>query len=85
MGGYRCKEMGKRVYGLKRATNRMKLHHMRFMLTAREEIAQSQAEYQEEICPRCSKPMGVRPVWMIGKYDICYGCYQDLEAKKDLK
>lgn len=72
--------MGKRVYGLKRATPRMKYQHMKMVLAWRADLKEKQAEYDGEgICPRCNQPIDNRPLWMVGEYELCYPCYRELE------
>jgi len=75
--------MSKRVYGLKRATPRMKYQHMNMVMDWRADLADKQAEYTGNgICPRCHQPIGTRPLWMVGKYDICFTCYEEQEKTK---
>ncbi len=74
--------MSKRVYILKHATPKMKHQHMSDVLAWRANLKEQQAEYTGEgICPRCGKPIGTRPLFMQGKYDICYDCYYDISRQ----
>lgn len=51
------------------------------VLEWRADLKDKQAEYVGEgICPVCRDPLGSRPLWMVGQYDYCYGCYQRLES-----
>jgi len=75
--------MPKRVYGLKHATPRMKRVHMNMVAEWRTNLKDSQAKYAGNgICPRCHQPIGNRPLFMVGKYDICFGCYEEQEKTK---
>lgn len=40
-------------------------------------------EVEPEICPSCGNPIGTRPLWMVGKYDICYSCYSNNVVSAD--
>lgn len=62
---------------LKRATPKMKYKYMQKYLSLKKTIAESQE--QNDTCPKCTKPIGTRPLFMIGKYDICYDCYRENE------
>ncbi len=71
--------MSKRVYGLKRATPKMKYQHMTMVLGWRADLEKSQAEYSGEgECLLCRQPMGSRPFFMADEYDMCYLCYYAL-------
>lgn len=30
-----------------------------------------------KVCASCGNVIGSRPLWMVGKYDICYSCYEE--------
>ena len=69
-----------RVSSLKRATPRMKYQHMKSVLEWRADLKEKQAEYVGEgNCPLCEKPIQSRPLFMVGKYDMCYSCFRDLQ------
>jgi hypothetical protein len=73
--------MPKKVYRLKRATPKMKIKHMNSVLEFRADLKEKQAEYADEgDCALCEEPMGSRPLFMVGEYDMCYGCFRALEA-----
>lgn len=73
--------MSKRVYGLKHATPKMKSRHMNMVLDWRSDLKEKQVGYVGEgDCPLCKSPIQSRPLFMVGEYDMCYGCYQTLES-----
>lgn len=70
----------KRVYSLKRATPKMKYQHMNMVLDWRADLKEKQAEYSGNgTCPLCNEPIQSRPMFMVGKYDMCYSCFHDLQ------
>lgn len=73
--------MSKKVYGLKHATPKMKYNHMKMVLEWRADLKHKQEEYSGEgNCPLCNKPIDRRPLFMVGVYDMCYSCFDDLKA-----
>lgn len=66
---------------LKRSTGLMKLSHMHLVLDRQAEIAASQAEVRNDDCPRCRAvgAMKHRPLFMVGKFTFCFGCYEQDE------
>ena len=57
----------------------MKYHHMGDVVDWRNDVKEKQDEYVGEgNCPLCHQPMKARPLFMVGKYDMCYPCYLKL-------
>lgn len=73
--------MSGRVYGLKQATPRMKYQHMTYVLDWRANLKQQQADFTPETCPLCGGDLTSRPLWMVGKFEICFSCYEALEKQ----
>jgi hypothetical protein len=73
--------MSGRVYGLKHATPRMKYQHMTYVLDWRANLKQQQADFTPETCPLCGRDLTSRPLWMVGKFEMCFSCYEALEKQ----
>lgn len=76
--------MGKRVYGLKHATGLMKIQHMNRVMEFKASLKESQNNYIEPMCanPQCGKKQGSLPMYLVGKTDLCFGCYEDQRDEK---
>jgi len=69
--------MSKKVYHLKRSTHREQARHMKNMMAFKAELREHQDTYEEELCPLCGGSMNGRPLWMVGKYSMCYSCLEN--------
>lgn len=73
------------VYGLKRATPRMKYVHMNHMVEFKDQLKEHQAlEHEVKLCPKCGQPLGHRPLFMVGKYDTCLGCFEQEQLARQI-
>lgn len=71
---------GKTAGALKHASGKMKANYMNQYVELRKTIRESND--QPKTCPQCGEVIGSRPMFMIGKYDICFPCY---EANQQVK
>lgn len=74
--------MSRRVAILKHAPPRAKWRYMNMVVELRDALNDGSLQGAEETCKECGKPLGSRPLFMVGKYDICYPCYYAKEREK---
>ena len=78
--------MSKRVYGLKRATPKMKYQHMKMVMDWKGDLAEKQQEFSETGNPigSCGHELVSRPLFMVGTSDLCFACYEAHQGQATL-
>ena len=74
--------MTKTAHALKHAPPKAKLRYMSDYMELRDTINDNQQRISENGYPigTCGHELKNRPLWMVGKYNICFACYETNEA-----